>query len=102
MVEVLGVAFEDVGVALVLRQCFDERMENATFQGVKRRGKGEVVETAEDDDLRISIEGEDTVHEIVHDLCLLSALHLGAQGRRLEAAEEWIVAAFRIEVVADE
>jgi hypothetical protein len=102
MVQVLGVAFEDISVALVLRQRFNQGMQNATFQGVKGGGKGEVVEIAQDDDLCIRIQSQNTVHEVVHDLRLLSTLHLGTERRRLEPAEKRIVSAFRVEVIPDD
>ncbi len=101
VVEALRVALEHVAVPLVLRERVHQRHKDrrAPDERLNRRRELEVVEVAQNDDLGIRIDGEDRVGEVVDDLGLLEALGLAGQRRRLEAAEEGLVAALGVEVV---
>ena len=55
MVERLRVAIELVSVSLTLGQRLDQGMQDPTFERVDGRGKVEVVQVAEDDDLRAGV-----------------------------------------------
>src|SRR6266545_2404204 len=101
VVEGLRVALEVVGVALVLREGLDERVQHAGPQGGDGVGELEVVEVAEHHHAGVGVSGVDRGHEVVHDPGLLDALRLGDALRRLEAAEQWLVAALGVEVVGD-
>jgi hypothetical protein len=51
MVESLRVAFEFVSIPFALRQRLDQGMKDAAFKRVDWRGKVEVVQVAEDNNL---------------------------------------------------
>lgn len=57
VIQVLRVAFKDISIPLALRQRFNQGMQNAAFERIQRRGKTEIVQVAQDDDLRIRIQG---------------------------------------------
>ena len=77
-------------------------MQDAAFEGVKWVGKGEGVQVAQDDNLCARGQGQDAVDEIIDDLRLLSALGLGTEHRRLEAAKERVVSALGVKVIGDD
>src|SRR5215211_6196096 len=102
MVERLGVTVEDVSVSLAGRQRLDQVSEDAALQHPDRGGELEVVEVAEDDDARARVGREYRVHETVDHFRLPIPLRLGGAGGRLEAPEQWLVAALGREVVGDD
>ena len=77
-------------------------MQDPALQRVDGRGKREIVQVAQDDDLGARVQGQNAVDEVIDDLRLLGALDFGTEHRWLEAAKEWIVAALGIEVISDE
>ena len=101
LVEHLRVAFEHVRVALRLLEGQEQVLEDVALQDRQRLGELEVVEVPEDDDAGAGVDGVERVHEVVDDLRLCVPLGLRGAVRRLEAAEQRIVAALRVEVVDD-
>jgi hypothetical protein len=102
VVERLRVAFEHVRVALGGRQRLDESAEAGRLQDADGVGELEVVEISEHDDGGARIDGQDLPHEVGHDLRLLPALGLARAWRRLEAAEQRLIAALGVEVIGDD
>ena len=101
VIQTLRVAFKDICISLALRQRLNQGMQDAAFEGVQRVGKLEVVQVTQDDNLCARVQGQDAIDEIIDDLGLLSALGLGAECRRLEAAEERLISALGVKVIGD-
>ena len=100
VVERLAVAVEDVAVALGRRQRLDERGQHAAPSALQRRGELEVVQVAERRPRWRSDRRQDSSTKSCT-IVACCALDLGAQHRRLKAAEQRLVAALRVEVVGD-
>ena len=80
----LRVTLEDVGVPLLGREeVLISDVQDAALEDVHRLGELEVVDVAQDDDVRVLVLREDLVHEVVDDLGLAVPGDLAEPGRRL-------------------
>ena len=55
VVKVLGVAFKNIRITFARRQCFNQVVQDPAFERVKRSGKTEVVQVAQDGNLRTRV-----------------------------------------------
>ena len=86
---------------LALRQSGQQVVQHAGCERREGVGKLKVVQIAQHHHRRARIGGQNGLDEVVDDLGLLVALGFRTARWRLEAAEQWLIAALGIEVVGD-